>query len=85
MWICVEPECSSQQGLIQVLHTVKQMLACVWVIPQLQFNKGEPKCPLKHDGLMSSLRFYLKFTKYFYLDDIPAVSLVLCQRRRAAR
>ena len=40
--------------------TVKQISACVSVIPQLQFNKGEPECSLKRDVFMSLVQ--LKIT-----------------------
>ena len=49
------PVCSSQQPPIQVLQYSR--FPCVWPIPQLQFNYGEPEWSLKHVVLMSVLHF----------------------------
>ena len=51
--------CVKQPARTDPSATLKQMFACVWVMPPLQFNKGEPECSLKHDYLISLVHFTL--------------------------
>ena len=53
----------------------KQMSACVGVIPQLRFNKGESECSLKHDSLMYSLHYNINYSRLYTFGNARTVSM----------